>query len=634
MLPKRSFLIRSLWLVMPVILAAVCLALLLSGMQRSSAALAAQQSEPEDNVVTIGVQAALTLGNNFIGIRQANAVQLAVDEVNAVGGINIGGTSYIVDLVLADSQCRPDQADDAANALLSAGVVAVVGDTCSSSHFVAQPIFDAAGVSLVSASATSPQLTERGYDTTFRVISRDDTWPMYAAASFYNTYAMRSVAVIEMEGFDGGASTDVFTDTFSANLGGTITSVNILSSTDVITSTLENIQNEGAHMIYFPWDDSTVAAQIALAAHNLGMENTPIAWDSMSPDKSILLPGYDAVADLAAEMNYAIFNYREPAEMPGYADFNATYMAASFPEYGDEAQMWGAFAYDAAKIILAAIDRADSTDPAEIRDEIAKASTYDGVVGTYEGFDGKGDVIPQWGDITRSLNGDWLSLHPDPATLPANSYLIDDFSATTLGEAWSWVNEDSTRWSLTATPGFLRITLQQTPVTNWLVQPVPAGDFDIVTHVVFNPVENFEIAGLLLYQEDDTFLLLGRAFCGGGYPNCVQGNGIYFDHLEDSLVVSDNFAMRTPYEDHAYLRIIHEGENYTAYVSEDGVDWWLVGRHAMGTEYALTSMGLATGTGGQEVAEIYADFDFFQVGPFTPITLKSLLPLVLKVSAP
>jgi beta-xylosidase len=163
------------------------------------------------------------------------------------------------------------------------------------------------------------------------------------------------------------------------------------------------------------------------------------------------------------------------------------------------------------------------------------------------------------------------------------------------------------------------------------VQPVPAGDFDIVTHVVFNPVEDFEIAGLLLYQEDDTYLLLGRAFCGGGYPNCVEGNGIYFDHMEDSLFISDNFAMRTPYEDQAYLRIIHEGENYTAYVSEDGADWWLVGRHAMGTEYALTSMGLATGTGAQEVEEIYADFDFFQVGPYTPVTLRSLLPLVLRL---
>jgi len=164
------------------------------------------------------------------------------------------------------------------------------------------------------------------------------------------------------------------------------------------------------------------------------------------------------------------------------------------------------------------------------------------------------------------------------------------------------------------------------------VQPVPSGDFDIQTYVIFEPLQNFEIAGLLLYQEDGTHLLLGRAFCGGGYPDCVEGNGIYFDHMEEGSFVSDNFAMRTPtYEDHTYLRIIHEGENYTAYVSEDGADWWLVGRHVMGTEYNLTSMGLATGTGNQVVTEIPADFDFFQFGPYTLPPLKNLLPLILRL---
>ena len=261
MLSKRKVIIRSLWFILPVVLAGACLALLLGGMQASSRALAAQESAPADNVITIGVQAALTLGNDFIGVRQANAVQLAVDEVNAAGGIDIGGTPYTVELVLADSQCRPEQADDAANALLAAGVVAVVGDTCSSSHFVAQPIFDAAGVSMVSASATSPQVTDRGFDTTFRVITRDDTWPMRAAESFYNTYAMQSVAIIEMEGFDGGASSDVFIDAFGVTLGGTITSVNIIASADDITDTLVKIQGEGAQVIYFPWYDSAWPAR-------------------------------------------------------------------------------------------------------------------------------------------------------------------------------------------------------------------------------------------------------------------------------------------------------------------------------------------------------------------------------------
>ncbi len=54
----------------------------------------------------------------------------------------------------------------------------------------------------------------------------------------------------------------------------------------------------------------------------------------------------------------------------------------------------------------------------------------------------------------------------------------------------------------------------------------------------------------------------------------------------------------------------------------------------MGEGVALTSMGLATSTGAQDVTEIYADFDFFQVGPSTPLTLRSLLPLIFKLPLP
>jgi len=634
MISKTNSIIRSVWWIVPVVLVGMCLALLFGGTGVASPALAARQRAPAEDVITIGVEAALSHGNDFIGVRQANAVQLAVDEINAAGGVDIGGTLYTVALVMEDSECNPNVADDAAQALVDAGVVAVVGDTCSGSTFVAQEIFDTNGIPMVTPSATSPQITEGGYDTTFRVVARDDSWTMWAADSFWHTYAMDLAAIIMIDGFWGNWTSTVFTDIFETTLSGTITSVHTLTSPAEFTAALTQIQSEGAHVIYFPYDDGAVAGQLALEAYNLGMLDTPVAWNSMAEPKSLLLPAYDAVAGPAAEMNYAIFTNREPSEMPGYADFNTAYVAAAFPTYGDEAQMWGAYAYDAAKIILAAIDRADSTNPADIRDAIAASPTYDGVVGTYQGFDAKGDVIPQWGDILRNLNGEWLSLHPDPALLPAYTYRTDDFSADTLAEEWSWLNENPSSWSLTANPGFLRITLQQTPRTNWLVQPMPVGDFDIQTSLLFEPVENFEIAGLLLYEDDGTFLVLGRAFCSGPYPYCVEGNGIYFDHIEDGVAISDNFAMRTPYLDHAFLRLIRQGDNYTAYVSDDGVDWWLVGRHVMGVGADLNSMGLATGTGSQEVAEIYADFDFFRVGPFTPVTLKSLLPLILRLPLP
>jgi ABC-type branched-subunit amino acid transport system substrate-binding protein len=104
--------------------------------------------------------------------------------------------------------------------------------------------------------------------------------------------------------------------------------------------------------------------------------------------------------------------------MPGYDALNQAYQAAEFPSFGEDAQEWGAYAYDAAKIIIAAIDQADTTDPAAIRDQIAATAGYNGVVGTYQGFDAKGDVIPQWSWLALYHNAEWRMVYPYRVFLP------------------------------------------------------------------------------------------------------------------------------------------------------------------------------------------------------------------------
>jgi branched-chain amino acid transport system substrate-binding protein len=577
-------------------------------------------------VITIGVQADLSGPVPDIGWRQANAVQLAVDEINAAGGLDIGGVPYTVTLVYADSMCDPSQAPAAAQALLDAGVVAVVGDTCTSASLAAQPIFAAAGIPMVSASSTGPTLTDLGYTNTFRVITRDDYWPIDLAAAFYYGYLMDRAAIIEMDGFWGNYSSDIFSDTFTS-IGGVITNRYVLTTTDDFTATLSLIQGEDAHVIYFPYSDGAAAGLLALAADNLGLQDTPIAWNTIDAPKAPLAD-FDAVAGAAAEMNFAVLYYRDPADMPGYTDFNAAYVAAGFPNYGDEAQMWGAFAYDAARIILAAIDRGDSTDPAVIRDEIDATADHNGVVGLYNGFDYKGDVIPQWGTLLRSLNGEWLNMYPYPNEMPAYDFSrVDEFDGTSLGPEWTWINEDPTHWSLTDNPGFLRITVQQTPQVNWLVQAVPPGDFDIQTRLFFTPTENFENAGLLLYQDTENFLMLGRAYCEFGYPVCAGGNGIYFDHVENGWFFGDNFAMAVWWDNPTYLRITRQGERYTGYVSQDGETWYAVGQHVMSPGIELAWMGLGTASGAQPITEIPADFDYFWLNAYY---LRVELPLLFK----
>jgi hypothetical protein len=94
-----------------------------------------------------------------------------------------------------------------------------------------------------------------------------------------------------------------------------------------------------------------------------------------------------------------------------------------------------------------------------------------------------------------------------------------------LDSRWSWVREDPSRWSLTAHPGFLRLTTRQGelwPANNLLVQNAPGGDYEIQSRVIFTPTQNYQIAGLLAYQDDNNLLTLGRAFCDTPPPTCLN----------------------------------------------------------------------------------------------------------------
>jgi parallel beta-helix repeat protein len=147
---------------------------------------------------------------------------------------------------------------------------------------------------------------------------------------------------------------------------------------------------------------------------------------------------------------------------------------------------------------------------------------------------------------------------------------------------------------------------------NLLLRDAPAQDFEIQTRVIFTPTEDFQQAGLLVYEDDDNFLKLNRAYCGVSPPLCA-GNAIYFDLEEQGTSTGSNFPTAITDPGQAYLRLVRDGDVYTGYVSENGADWMMVGQHAAGVGFTPAKIGLVTADGSQGAAEIPADFDFFCV---------------------
>lgn len=202
---------------------------------------------------------------------------------------------------------------------------------------------------------------------------------------------------------------------------------------------------------------------------------------------------------------------------------------------------------------------------------------------------------------------------PTPTGSPGAAAWRDDFNGS-LAEGWYWKNENSTMWNLTETPGFLRIYASPYGVSgqNLLLRSTIQGNFVITTHLLFEPVSNFQLAGLIIFQDEENLLQFGRAFCD--VPgNCV-GNGIYFDLALEGNSTSNNFATEVNNVDEAYLRLERSGNEVTASFSYEGITWFVIGSHSLPPDFIINGVGL--GAGQDEITsdeDIPADFDYFEL---------------------
>ena len=187
----------------------------------------------------------------------------------------------------------------------------------------------------------------------------------------------------------------------------------------------------------------------------------------------------------------------------------------------------------------------------------------------------------------------------------------DEFDGA-LGPGWTWEREDASAWSLTATPGWLRLGLSAggyltTPPSNVLLRPAPSGDFEVQTTLRVTPTRNFEIAGLIVTFGDDSVLQFGRAFCD--VPGVCTGGGYYFDSVQSGASAGSNFALPGLAGSQHVLRLQKQGTTYTAsYLTVDG-EWIPIGSHSVAQAPASVGLIAAQAPAPGPVAE----FDFFEM---------------------
>ncbi len=363
---------------------------------------------PEIVTVKIGSASPLTGPQAHIGIDIKNGVQLAVDDLNAAG-VEIGGKKVKLELLAEDDEANPTKATTVAQKLVDAKVAAVVGHFNSGASIPASKIYSDAGIPQISPGSTNPKYTQQGFKTTFRVVANDDQQGPTIAHFAVGKLKARNVAVIDDSTAYGQGLADAF-ETTAKSLGAKIVAREHTTDKDTdFTAILTKIKGRKPDLIMFGGIDPQAGPMVKQMVQ-LGIKTKYIGGDG------IQTPNFIKLAGEAAEGVMASIPGLPKDQMPGGREFMEKFKT----KFNAEVELFAPMGYDAVFVLVEAMKRAGSADPAKFLPEIGKTD-YRGVIGPIA-FDEKGDL--KNGPITiYVVKGDkWEPLETvTPGTEPAKS---------------------------------------------------------------------------------------------------------------------------------------------------------------------------------------------------------------------
>jgi branched-chain amino acid transport system substrate-binding protein len=234
-----------------------------------------QTQTAEKPTYKVGVLMAFSGGSSSMGYGTMKGIQLAKKTLGASD----------IELVQADSKCDPNEARKAAQSLLDQGVVAIIGDGCSSASVAVLPMANNAKTPMVSPSASSTALTIPN-DYFFRVIPSDNYQGEFMAQKIRDK-GVNNVAVMYTNEPYGANMSRVFQEKFE-NLGGKVVAT-AYSEPDVIDLTAQMQKIKEAHpQAIFIAPNSVVTATAAInIGRDLGI-TAPMYGADIMYDKTII----------------------------------------------------------------------------------------------------------------------------------------------------------------------------------------------------------------------------------------------------------------------------------------------------------------------------------------------------------
>ena len=344
-------------------------------------------------VIKIGHVAPLTGSIAHLGKDNENGARLAIDELNEAG-VEIGGKKVKLELVSEDDQADAKTATTVAQRLVDAKVAGVVGHLNSGTTIPASKIYNDAGIPQVSPSATNPDYTRAGFKTAYRVIANDVAQGKALGGFAVDTLKAKNIAVIDDKTAYGQGLATEFENAAKAKGATIVTHESTQSDKTDFKAILTNIKAKKPDLVFFGGMDAQ-AGPMAQQMKQLGISAKLLGGDGFQSPKFIELAGD------AAEGQYASSPGMPKEQLPGFAEFNAAYKK----KFNSEIQIYAPYTYDAVKVMVDAMKRAGSAEPAKYLPELAKTDMQ-GKSGPIK-FDDKGDIVGGSVTIYQAKGGKW-----------------------------------------------------------------------------------------------------------------------------------------------------------------------------------------------------------------------------------
>jgi len=346
-------------------------------------------SKDDASQIKIGLIAELTGDIPAVGASCKNAAEMAVAEVNAAGGIQLGDKKFKIKLIIEDNAGKADQSASAAQKLITQNkVVAIVGPNASRYALPAAEIAESGKVALITPWSTAPKATldsrtNASKKYVFRACFIDPFQGGVVAKFTLDNLKFRKAAVLyDVASEYNKGIAEIFKTVFEQN-GGKIVAFETYTTNDKdFSSQLTKIRQAAPEIIFLPNYYSEVPLQIQ-QAKRLGIAAPFIGADAWGSEELLKLCGSDC------EGYYFSTHYAADAAGEATRKFIADYRSRYSATPDDVA----ALTYDSFGLLKQALATAGKNDRQAVRDALARIPRYDGVTGTMQFREGSGDPV-------------------------------------------------------------------------------------------------------------------------------------------------------------------------------------------------------------------------------------------------